>query len=84
METSDNIDKKNKENLLNKKVKRNFHSNENNLKRGKEDTNTKQSSQGINKFTKIESLYNRARELYEANVIKIFNIFDLLVDFISL
>jgi hypothetical protein len=59
----------NKENLLNKKVDRNFHSNGKNFKKAKNASSIqKQPSQGINKFTKIESLYNRARELYESTV----------------
>jgi hypothetical protein len=74
----------NKENFLNKKVKRDSHSDKtandshNTFKKSKqlakkstkgEKGDFKQPAQGITKFTQIESLYNRARQLYEANVI---------------
>ncbi len=68
-QNSTRIVNKNKENLLNKKVKRNFHSDSNKGKnKNSKEENKQQTSKGIDKFTKIESLYNKARELYAVNV----------------
>jgi len=77
----------NKENLLNKKIKRDSHSDKaetgndskkeiknkqrfsNQSKSNRnEKTRSKGPAQGITKFTQIESFYNKARQLYEANV----------------